>query len=78
MHCCLFRNDKVCVSYKTKRFPNAMHLQLREFFANKLDKCGGDACIESIRVIRDKETFQGKGFGYLLLTVRNASLLFYF
>jgi hypothetical protein len=55
-----------------------MHLQLREFFANKLDKCGGDACIESIRVIRDKETFQGKGFGYLLLTVRNASLLFYF
>ena len=45
-------------------------MQLREFFASKLE--GGDACIENVRVIRDKVTFEGKGFGYLLLTDEDA------
>jgi hypothetical protein len=30
-------------------------------------RCGGDDCIENLRLVRDRETNLTKGFGFLLL-----------
>lgn len=44
--------------------------RLREFFAAGLPNKAGD--IKGVRLVRDPETLYGKGFGYLLLSSRDA------
>lgn len=41
--------------------------QLRDFFALKVD--GGHSAIDSVRVVRDKGTQRGKGFGFVTFKV---------
>lgn len=42
--------------------------QVRALFSSKLE--GGDTAVEGVRLVRDKETLVGKGFGYVLLADR--------
>lgn len=41
---------------------------MRALFASKLE--GGGKAVEGVRLVRDKATLVGKGFGYVLLADR--------
>lgn len=45
-----------------------MSVQVRSLFSAKLE--AGDIAVEGVRVVRDKATLVGKGFGYVLLADR--------
>lgn len=45
-----------------------VHPQVREHFAAILEE--GHEAIESVRIVRDPDSQVGKGFGFLLLKVR--------
>lgn len=54
-----------------RRIPDKIpdiELQVRALFSSKLE--GADKAVEGVRLVRDKATLVGKGFGYVLLTDR--------
>lgn len=48
--------------------PPPAPLQVRKLFCSKLE--GGSEAVEGVRLVRDKTTLIGKGFGYVLLADR--------
>eukprot|EP01031_Cornospumella_fuschlensis_P032457 gene32457-39245_t len=47
--------------------------ELREFFTQQLAEVGGNDAVRCVRLVRDKDTQEGRGFGYVQLSSRQVA-----